>query len=220
MTIDCPNIETAVSARANGFQYVRSDDVAVVSVTCDRSAAGIPLVTALQACLIRFEPFLRSMLDGRPGARLFMFVTTPFWGHHNVVARRCGVWVREDWGWLPHASRSPSVEISRDVESRFAGLAQIGDSLGFEAADLVRRDDASRFLFVSSDEALTEERVRTMFDKVIPQGQSAIDWASVVDQIGAGADACIRIGGNFDDREVSIDAFIPAELLEGIRHVC
>jgi transposase len=40
------------------------------------------------------------------------------------------------------------------------------------------------------------------------------------DQIGEGADICIRVSGEFDDREVSIDAFMSADLLGKLESSC
>jgi hypothetical protein len=94
---------------------------------------------------------------------------------------------------------------------RFAGLAQISDAAFADAADFVRTHGAS-MLFVSPRLDLSEDRVRTMFAQAFPRGVPAVDWA-VVNQVEHCEDIVLRVSGGFDDPEVSIDAFVSADLL-------
>jgi hypothetical protein len=75
--------------------------------------------------------------------------------------------------------RSPSVEIIGAAGARFAGLAEVGKSDLFEAADFVRTHGGS-FLFVSPRIDVSEERVRAMANKVFPKGESVVEWRNVV----------------------------------------
>lgn len=206
-------VETAASAHTSGFRYVRSNNVAVVSVTGQQDTSTTSLSTVLQACVRRFRPLLLGSLRVVPDAHIFLFVATPFWEQHNALSRRRGIWGNEDLRWLSDGVlRSPSVEISANGGTRFAGLAQIDDTRIFEATDFVRTHGAS-FLFISRDTDLTDQRIRSIFNKIFPKNEFAVDWAGVVDQIGEGADLCIRVNGGFDDREVSVDAFMSTDLL-------
>jgi hypothetical protein len=110
------------------------------------------------------------------------------------------------------------VEIHRDGETRFAGLVRIDDASFLEAADFVRTHRAS-FLFVSLDDVLTEQRVRLLFSRVFPKGDSTVDRSRVVDQVGDGAELCILVSGAFDDREAGIDAFMSTEWLDTVAKV-
>ena len=214
MTIE-PRIETARSAKEGGFRFVRSSTVAVVSVTAQRASPTTPLRIVLEACVARFAVLLRGWLRSIPQGRIFLFVATPLRDQHNAVRRHRGVWA-EDLSWLADgALRSPSVEISDAEGLRFAGLAEIGEHDLFEAAEFVRTHHES-FLFVSACRDLTEESARSLVEKVFPNGQAAMDWARVVDQVEEDEDVCIRVSGNFDDREASIDAFLSADLLRSL----
>lgn len=212
MTIST-KVETAASAKAHGFHYVQSSNVAVVSVTGERDAPSTSLSTVLQACIARFEIFLLGWLRALPDDRLLLFAATPFWDQYNALSRRRGIWGSEGLSWLRGAAqRSPSVEISDGSGARFAGLVHIEQPAIFAAADFARTHGGS-FLFVSPHDELTDERVRSMVKKVFPKGKSAVDWSAVVDQISKGEDIAIRVSGGFDDPEVSIDAFMRADLL-------
>ena len=213
MTTDT-KVETAVSAKARGYRYVRSDSVAVVSVSGERNAPSTSLRTVLQACFARFEVFLHGWLRALPEDRVLLFAATPLSAQHNVISRRRGIWGTDGLNWLPASvSRSPSVEIrGEEGVTRFAGLAEIAQANFFEAADFARMRDDS-FLLVSPRQELTENRVRSMVAKVFPRGESAVDWTGVVAQVEEGEDICIRASGAFDDREASIDAFLSDNLL-------
>jgi hypothetical protein len=212
MTIEL-KIEVASSAKGHGFQYVRSANVAVVSIIGERSEPSTPLRAVLQACFARFDVFLREWLRALPYARVLLFAATPFSDRHNALSRRRGIWGIDALEWLPAStSRSPSVEISReDGGSRFVGLAEIPVEHVFEAADFARTHGGS-LLLLSSRGDLTEERVRSTAASVFPKGESAVDWASAVSLVEEGEDICIRASGGFDDREASLDAFLREDL--------
>jgi hypothetical protein len=187
--------------------------VAVVSVTGERDAPSTSLRTVLQACVERFEILLLGWLQALPNDLILLFVATPPCDQHNALSRRRGIWGSKGLGWLSGAAqRSPSVEVSDDVGTRFAGLAHIERPAFFEAADFARTHGGS-FLFVSPHSKVTDERVRSMVTKVFPKGTSEVDWSSVIDQVGKEADIAIRVSGGFDDPEISIDAFMLSDLL-------
>jgi hypothetical protein len=207
-------IETALSAKASGFRYVRSNNVAVVSVIGERDTPSTSLRSKLHACAARFNVFLRRWLRALPQDRVLLFAITPFSDQHNALSRRRGVWGSEGLRWLPEGvPRSPSVAVTREEGGiRFAGLADVGQAGFFEAADFVRTH-AGSFLSVLPHRELTEERVRSTVKRAFPTGESAVDWAGVIEQVEEGEDICIRACGGFDDREASIDAFLSADLL-------
>jgi hypothetical protein len=215
MTIST-KIEVATSAKANGFRYVRSEDIAVISVLAERDAPGTPLKTVLQKCVVRFEAFFVRWLGVLSHDRVFLFAATAPWDQHNAVSRRRGIWGTEHLGWLPtDAPRSPSVEIISEGGARFAGIVEIRNEDLFEAADFVRTNGGS-FLFVSPRAGVEEERVRAMANKVFPKGEAVVEWGNAIELLGEGEDICIRVGGGFDDRQVSIDVFLSAELLRRV----
>jgi hypothetical protein len=208
-------VQVARSARAHGFRYVQSSNVAVVSVTGERDAPNTPLKTVMQACAKRFEVILRGWLRTLSQYRLLLFSATPF-AQHNALSRRRGIWGTEGLTWLGDAAkRSPCVEIASKAGERFAGLVEVGDANIFEATDFVRMHGGSALL-VSRHGELTEERVRAMVAKLFPKGEAAVNWAGFVDQVGEAGDICVRASGGFDDREVSIDAFLSADLLQSL----
>jgi hypothetical protein len=219
MTIET-RIETASSAKARGFRYVRSDEVASVSVIGERSAPSDSLRAALQACFAEFDVFLRAWLSALPQARVILFTATPPSAQHNAVSRRRGIWRADELRWLPDSAyRSPSVEIAaEDGWTRFAGLVEIPREGVLDAVDFVRMHSGS-FLLVSSLGELTEERVRATVAQVFPTGESDIDWESAVAQAEGGEDICVRATGTFDDREASIDAFLHAALYQKLEVV-
>ncbi len=208
MTIEI-KVETVSSAKAHGFRYVRSDDVAAVSVIGERSGPAESLQAVLHACFAHFNVFLRAWLGALPYAGVVMFTATQPSDQHNTVSRRRGLWGIDELRWLPaSADRSPSVEVvGDDGRTRFAGLVAIAHQDVFEAVDFVRTHSGS-FLLVASPGGLSEERVRAMAAQVFPKGESRIDWEAAVAQVERGEDICIRASGNFDDREASIDAFL------------
>ena len=209
-------VESAPSAKDRGFLYVRSNDVAVVSVTGERDAPSTSLRTVLQSCLVQFEAFFSGWLRALPGHHTIILVATPAWDQHNALSRHRGIWRSEGLRWLSgDAQRSPSVEIREEGGTRFAGLAEINDANLFDAADYARTHGAS-FLLVSRRTDLTEERVRSMVTKVLPNGQGVLEWSNVVGLVDQGADICVRVSGGFDDRDVSIDAFLSAALLRKV----
>ena len=212
MTPDA-KIHTAPSARANGFRYVRSDSVAVVSVVAERRDTSVSLTEVLQACVARFDLFLARWLHTLPDDRLLLFAATPLSEQHNVISQRRGVWGRDGLQWLvATARRSASSEIAaqRGV-LRFVGLAEVEGAL-LEAADFTRAHGDS-FLLLSPDRDLSQERVRALATKVFPQGASELDWGEVVALVEEGEHIAIRASGGFDDREASLDAFLSNELL-------
>jgi hypothetical protein len=205
-------IETALSAKAHGFSFVESSKVAVVSVICRRGDANVSLASMMRACVQRFQPLLLSWLSALPQHCVLLFAATPFWDQHNVISRRRGLWGTKDLSWLPAgAARSSAVEMRGADGLRFAGLAQISDAAFADAADFVRTHGAS-LLFVSPRIELDEDRVRTMFTHVFPRSGSAVDWA-VVNQAEQCEDIVLRVSGGFDDPEISIDAFVSADVL-------
>lgn len=208
-------VETIASAKASGFRYVRSNSVAVVTVSSRRSDTSTPLKALFQACIMRLQAVLTMWLRELPGDRLLLFAATPLSDQHNSVSRRRGIWGIGGLQWLPAtASRSSSVEIAGEGGSRFAGLSEVGAAF-VEAADYVRTHGDS-FLLVSPRADLTEERVRSMAATVFLKGVSAIDWAGVVGLVEDGEDIAIRASGGFDDREASLDAFLSNALLQRI----
>lgn len=212
MTIST-KIEVASSAKADGFKYVRSESVAVVSVLAQRDDPGTPLRTVLQTCIARFEAFFLGWVRALSPDQILLFAATAFWDQHNALSRRRGIWGTEQLDWLPSdAQRSPSVEIVGDGGSRFAGVVETREPDLLHAADYVRTHGCS-FLFVSPRCDLTDERVRALAMKVLPDGEAVVAWGNVVDLLEDGEDLCIRVGGGFDDREISIDIFLAAELL-------
>jgi hypothetical protein len=220
MTIE-PRVEVASSAKSSGFLYVRSENVAVVSVTGERRDPSTSHRAVLQACFARFEVLLRAWLVALPNDRVLLISATPMSDQQNVVTRRRGVWGTDGLRWLPtSAAKSPSVEVSGgEGGTRFAGLAEIPMEDLFEAADFVRTDGES-FLLVSSRRELTEERVRSTVASVFPEGESTLDWAKVVALVEEEADMCIRTCGGFDDREAALDAFLRDDLLRKLARTC
>jgi hypothetical protein len=212
MTIET-KLETFSSAKDRGFRYVRSGSVAVVSVTAEREVDD-SLPAALKACVHRFQATLQGWLRELPLYRVLLFVARPFRLHHNVLARRRGVWGVDALRWLPtNVRRSPSVEIhERNAGSRFAGLADVGEANFLRAAECARTERAS-FLLMSARTDLTEERVRSIVTYASPGARSDVDWEGVVAQVEDGAEICIRVSGGFDDKTVSIDAFLHEDLL-------
>jgi hypothetical protein len=205
-------VDIAASASAAGFLYVRDSTVALVSVTGKRDAPSTPLRTVLHSCAATFAPQLRAIVDKLSNGTLVMFSATHFWEQHGALSRRRGIWGGGELQWLTtDIRRSTSVEITRETDSRFAGLVEIETKSLFDAADFARTHE-STFLYVSERRNLSDERVREIFAKVFPDGKSGVDWGCVVDQIRKEAAACIRVSGNFDDPEASIDVFLSAEL--------
>jgi len=206
-------VERAASAKAHGFRYVKADDVAIVSVVGERPNPTVSLTTVLHACVRRLTPLLAS-IDRLDVRRLLLFVATPFWDQPNALARRAEIWAREDLHWLPaDAPRSPTVHIHRSDGSRIAGLARIPESALMNVAEFVRKNRAA-VVWLSANTDLDETRVRALFERAFPQGESQVDWASVTDAIAGGEDIVLRISGGFDDREVAIDAFMATWLLQ------
>jgi hypothetical protein len=212
MTIET-RTEIASSAKAQGFRYVQSDDIALVSVISVRSESSTPLRDVLQVCAMKFQPYLRAWLRALPGARLFLFVATPPSDNHNALTRRRGVWGIDDLRWLPAtAQRSPNVEVAvHQGGTRFVGFTAIPEESFFEAGDFARTHGAS-FLLVSSRDALLESEMKTITERVFSIGQSALDWTNVVSLADERDCICIRPSGGFDDREAVIDAFLRNEL--------
>lgn len=207
-----PKLETAISARDAGFRFVRSSAVAVVSVAARRDSPTTSLQLVLEPCTARFAELLEGWLGVLHDHRIVLFVATPPRDPPNAVARRRGAW-RDAPDWLAETtSRSPSVEIVDDDRVRFAALAEIGQQNLLAAAELVRTSSTS-FLFVSSNRDRTEPRVRSLVATVFPDGAPHLDWGCVTSLVENSRDICIRVSGNFDDREASIDAFLAADLL-------
>jgi hypothetical protein len=214
MTIDV-RMETATSAKVDGYRFVSSERVAVISLIGTRDGLGTPLRDVLRACVERFGVVLANCLRRRPSDRVLLFAATLPSYDHNVVSRRRGLWGLSPYQSLPAtAARSESVEIVDELGTRFAGLADVGGAL-FEAVDLVRTT-SDAFVMVSPMAGLSEQRVRSTAAAVFPDGRSGMDWVRVVDLLATGADVIIRATGGFDDREVSLDAFLDRELLQAI----
>jgi hypothetical protein len=212
MTISV-RIEKALSAQANGFRYVHSGNVAVVSTIGTRDSLNIPLRAVMQACVEHLDGLFAGWLRVLSQHRILVFAATTCSDQHNALSRRRGIWGGEDLSWLPQgASRSLSVELSGKQGTRFAGIAEIRLTDLFEAADFARTNSGA-FLFVSSAGDLTEVRVRTIAAKVFPKGDLALNWAGVIDGLEGGEEIRVRASGGFDDREASLDAFLSAELL-------
>lgn len=217
MTIET-TVKIAPSAKADGFRYVRSEHVAVLSVSGVRSDPATPLRAVLQACFARFEMLLRALLHLLPHARLLLFTGTPFSAQHNALSRRRGLWAMSHLHWLsPGAARSPSVEVVGEHQMvRFAGLAEIVEHQEFDALEFARTN-AGSFLTVTTSSDLTEERVRSLVAEVFLDGASEVNWMSAVAQVEGGEGYCvIRVSGGFDDREASIDAFLHESLLRNL----
>lgn len=205
--------ELAVSAKLDGYRYVRSSNVAVLSIIGTRSGQDTSLRSVTKECACHFEARLQSLFRKVPDACLLLFVATPPTHQSNVLVRRKGVWTSGGLQWLSEeARRSPSVEVSGANGLRFAGLAELRMADLFEALDLVRTQQSS-FVLVSPDRDLTEARVRLMVAKLFPDGQAVVDWANAIDQICQREEICIRSIGGFDDQEVSIHAFFLSDLL-------
>lgn len=207
------NIAVARSARDLGFRYVRSADIAVVSVVGERDSPETSLTDVLQACMSQLRPRLHRWLLTLPAHKVFLFAATPFWDNPNVVARRRGIWGLESFRWLPRdATRSSVVEVKNEDGIRFAGIAQIPEVALADAADFVRTND-SAVLFCSSHITMSESDVRSMFALAFPKGQLGADWAVLADGAAAQQDILLRVSGGFDDREAAVDALMSAELL-------
>jgi len=205
-------LETAISARDAGFKLVRSSAVAVVSVAARRDSPTTSLQIVLDQCAACFAELLDGWLGVLHDHRLLLFVATPPGDSPNAVARHHGAW-RYAPDWLAETtSRSASVEVVDGDRVRFAALAEIGQQDLLAAAELVRTSSTS-FLFVSSNRDLTEPRVRSLVATVFPDGEPHLDWGCVTSLVENSTDICIRVSGNFDDREASIDAFLAADLL-------
>lgn len=215
MTINT-KVERSRSAKASGYRFVRSSDVAVVSVTGERDAPSTSLRTVLQACVVRFEDVFGGWRCAAPLERLYLFVATPPSDQHNALSRRRGVWGSNGLTWLPSgSSRSPSVEIAGDDGVRFAGVAELGERDLFEALDFVRTHSGA-FLSASANVDLAESRVRSFAKNVFPSGEAGVNWGAALDQLAGDIDICLRATGGFDDRVVVIEAFLSAELLERV----
>jgi hypothetical protein len=210
-----PRIEISLSARASGFGYVRSDSVAVVSVLCERADDRTPLALLLRACVSKFGNLFREWLRLLSDHRILLFVVTPPSAYHNAVSRRRGVWTDDLQSLSRAGARSPSVEVCGVAGSRYAGLLQIDEPHFADAAEFVRANSSS-FILVSATHDIDEKYVRSIAEQVFPLGQPALDWSRVVGHVDSGDDICIRVSGNFDDRQVSIDSFLSAQLL---RHI-
>lgn len=98
---------------------------------------------------------------------------------------------------------------------RLAGLVRVPPGSLFEAADFARTHPAS-FLFVSRQNDLDEDRVRSIFGTVFPRGEAAVDWTVATHEVGRSFDILIRASGDFDDREALIDAFMEPHLLKAL----
>lgn len=213
MTIDV-RVEKAASAAAAGFQYVRSRDLAVVSIIGRRDSSCIPLAVTLKACIVKLEAFLSVWLRTLPLHRIILFAATMCSHEHNALMRRRGIWGSEGLGWLPpDAQRSNSVEIQGGEGERFAGLVLVGTGGLFEAAEYARTH-RSAFLLLSSDVTLTEDRVRLLAQQAFPTGGSDPSWATILEQIVGREEVFIRASGGFDDPEAAIDAFLSGNLLD------
>jgi hypothetical protein len=208
-------IEAARSAKASGFLFVESSGVAVVSTICERRDPTVPHLSMLHACVRRFQPLLTPWLSALPQHRVLLFAATPFWDQHNVISLRRALWGTQDLGWLPPAApRSASVKVQGDDGLCFAGLARIPDEAFADAADFVRTHGAS-LLLVSPLDDLGEDRVREMFARFLSKKGPSVEWAAV-DYTEHCQDIVLRVTGGFDDREISIDAFMSADLFSKV----
>ena len=206
-------IEICESAQASGFRFVRSPNVAAVSIIGCRDSLSVSLRTVLNACVERLEVLFSEWRASLRSHRRILFAATACSVQYNALDRRSGIWGSEGMGWLPTgAPRSPSVEIGGKQGTRFAGLAEITASDLFDAADYARTHSGS-CLLVSPELNLAEARVRSFVANSFPKGELALDWTAVIEPVQDSDEIRIRAAGGFDDREASLDVFLSTDLL-------
>jgi hypothetical protein len=71
MTIST-KIEVATSAKVDGFRFVKSANVAVVSVLSERDEPGTSLRTVMQTCIAHFEMFFLGWLRALSTDHVFL----------------------------------------------------------------------------------------------------------------------------------------------------
>jgi len=191
--------------------------------------AGDPSIctsSIADAAVERFDWLYRGMMHSVPNANTLLFVARgPLLAfQHNALIRRRGIWGQGELHRLvENLPRSPSLLIEGTDGIYFAGLALITSA---DLATMVQfaRGNYSCVIFVSESSVMTERRVRKIFDLTFPRPSIdglRVDTRSVLSGIGDGLHIWIRPFGNFDDREVVIDAFMHSSLTDSvIRTIC
>ena len=209
--------EFAPSAKLAGYRFVGSADIAVVSTAGKRTSGDVPLRAVVEACVDRFGASLSEWLHILPQHQTALFIATPFW-NHNALQRRRGVWASDGLEWVPAtAVRSPSIEVSSDHATRFAGTVQIDDESLLDAAEFVRTNSGA-FILISSRNVSAVEFIRETLSTGFRGTASAVDWNSLL-EMRRSDDIFVRVTGAFDDAEASIDAFLSADLLRKLERV-
>jgi len=212
MIIDV-QVHASMSAASYGLAFVTSPSLGVIEVVARREVSSTPLQMLLDACTQRLAELLRVWSRTLPERRVLAFFATPFWEHHNALSRRRGIWGSRSMAWLPvDTPRSVSVTIAGHRGARFAGIAEIDEAGLPGCADCIRAQ-GSGFLLFSSDAGINDARVRALFEEAFPSGGSAVEWSNLLKKTEGRDDVAIRVYGGFDDPEVSIEAFLAANLL-------
>jgi hypothetical protein len=206
-----PTITVHSSAAESGYTFVRSTEVAVVSVEKHRDMDE-SLDDAFNGCAVRSTQFLAEWMKVLPRHRMALFCATSSWEPPNRVSRHRGVWKSKGFAPPVHSRRTLDVEITEGASSRFAGILEISLESTAEAAAFARRR-ADTTIMMASSNSLEADWVRTLAADAFPGLASSIHWSGLLEKIVGTENIYLKPNGQFDDRDVSIDFFLSAALL-------
>lgn len=206
-------IERSLSAKDAGFRFAPLSEVAVISITNRRDDMEVSFRSLLKDCLREFERVRGSWNPVLLRHAVYLFAATTPSFEHNAISRKRGLWGTAELSWLSRGQlMSSSLEMPTDDGLRFCGLARIGSQPTLDSAEYCRTH-RNAFLFLSSCENVADDRVRTIASSVLRPDSSSIDWTGLLERFADGDEMAFRIHGGFDDRELSLDIFMPVQLM-------
>ena len=193
-------------------------ELSAVTFLATRVAPTDKLADLVHACGKKIIPFLKN--NGLDSYRLLLFVAHGPWQPDMKLTRYKRLWKGHP-GLKKFSSfpdKSDEIEISSDSGIRYTGLIELHDEDQLlQAIEFIRNDRASCIIVSRRQKIFSPEAIQEIFAFAFPKDQhdreaTTINWFSLVGRLAPKGDLILRVFGNFDDIEVSIDIFKSSDM--------
>lgn len=171
------------------------------------------------ACGVKAVSIVRAIY--RDQYKLWLFVADS-WRPINRISKHIKLWrsIKNSIDCETALSFSDEVPFESDGKIRYAGLLLISDRSLANAINTVRLNSSCFLFFSNRQDVDTPDGVQLLykmaFRGALDIGNTSIDYHSLIAQLCAIGDICVRATGLFDDRDAAVDLFGPANVIRNL----
>jgi len=206
--------DTLIFNQSEVEQYVYpAPKLKAVTFVADKTNWMDNLRELAEACGKQIYPFLS--LQSLENYQFFMFCANGPWQSDTRITRYYGLWkkCKKINNFCVSSDKSDEIRITSDIGVRYAGILNLRYEEQLLQAIRFTTGNSENFIFASQRSGLSSmESIQEIFDSAFPKNKNgnavtSINWFSLVSRLCSQGDLVIRVFGDFDDIEASVDIF-------------